>query len=272
MSTSQYIQYEIPLIFDSKHGSNRSSDGSTFEVTFSNGNRLQIPKTARAATLSVESALIWWTVANVQTGVNDRIYIRGPSIEGVHTDYDLQIPQGLYDIDQLQEAIERLLENLGAKSDPLPLITLSPDEATNKAELSLNYPTVLVDFREAQTCRQLLGFESVVVGPSAVPLYTALAPNVAAFNPVEYFLIHSDLVRDGIPLNNTNYQIISQVTINCEVGQQLVYAPVNPARIPLDSLDVTTTKMWLTDQDNKLINTNNETWSCRLVLRYYDLV
>ena len=128
-----------------------------------------------------------------------------------------------------------------------------------------------VDFTQADTPRNILGFDSAVYGPYAGAPLNVLAPNVAQFNQVNYFLIHSDLTNKGIRFNNNYNQTISQVLIDVAPGSQIVSKPFNPAKINVPELagaKRTNIRMWLTDDENRAVNTNGEYWTCRIVLHY----
>ena len=177
------IPEEISMIVSSdpnNGASNVSSDGSYFEVQLQDG--LKVPIDALNVNVSVEEATVWWSVPNIITGQNDKVYITGPDTLDVVQNYVLTIPQGLYDLAGINEAIARELEADGAKIDPEPLISLSPDEATQKVQLRFNYATVSIDFTQNNTPREILGFDNQVYTP--VPDNPLLAPNVAAFNQV----------------------------------------------------------------------------------------
>ena len=264
------IPEEISMIVSSdpiNGAANVSPDGSYFEVQLQDG--LKIPKDALNVNVSVEEATIWWSVPNIITGQNDKVYITGPDTNDVIQNYVLTIPQGLYDLAGINEAIARELEADGAKIDPEPLITLSPDEATQKVQLRFNYATVSIDFTQNNTPREILGFDAQVYTP--VPDNPLLAPNVAAFNQVNYFLIHSDLTNKGIRFNNNYNQTIGQVLIDVAPGSQIVSKPFNPARINAPELagaTRTNLRFWLTDDEDRRINTNNEYWTARIVIHY----
>jgi len=264
------VPEEISMIVssDPNNGAvNRSSDGSYFEVQLQDG--LKIPKDALNVNISVEEATIWWTVPNIITGENNKVYISGPDKLDLLQNYVLTIEQGLYDLSGLNASIARELEAQGAKIDPEPLITLSPDEATQKVQLRFNYATVFIDFTQNDTPREILGFDSAVYTP--VPTNPILAPNVAAFNTVNYFLIHSDLTNKGIRFNNNYNQTIAQVLIDVPPGSQIVSKPFNPAKVNAQELSGATRtnlRFWLTDDNNNRINTNNEYWSARIVIHW----
>lgn len=264
------IPEEISMIVSSdpiNGATNISPDGSYFEVQLQDG--LKVPKDVLNVNISVEEATIWWSVPNIITGENDKIYISGPDTLDVVQNYVLTLPQGLYDLAGINEAIARELEAAGAKIDPEPLITLSPDEATQRVQIRFNYATVSIDFTQPDTPRIILGFDAQVYTP--VPTNPILAPNVAAFNRVNYFLIHSDLTNKGIRFNNNYNQTIGQVLIDVAPGSQIVSRPFNPAKINAPELAGSTRtnlRFWLTDDEDRRVNTNNEYWSARIVIRY----
>lgn len=248
---------------------NVSSDGSAFEVQLDDG--LQIPREALHTTVRVEEATVWWVIPNIITDQNDKMFITGPLVGGAINNFVITIPQGLYDLSGLNAAIQRELENQGAQTDPNPILNLAPDGATQKVEVRLNYTNVSIDFTQLGTPRAILGFNTQIIGPSAVAPIEILAPNIAAFNQVNYFLIHSDLVNQGIRFNNRYNQTISQILIDVAPGSQIVNKPFNPARSNAQELagtKRTNLRFYLTDDKQRPVNTNNEYWTARIVIEY----
>ena len=267
-----FITEEINMIISSdpiRGASNISADGSSFEIDLDDGG-ITIPKTAEGAHLQVDEATAWWTIPNIITGVNDKLYITGPNASDVYVNFEINIPQGLYDLSGLNQAILRELEIAGAKIDPLPLITLLPDEPTQKVEIRLEYPNTVVDFLPNDTFRDILGFNAALVGPF-LGAQTILGDNVAKFNTIDSLLLHSDLTTRGLRLNNQYDQTIAQILIDVSPGSQIVSRPFNPARINVDELKGQQRKkirFWLTDQNNNLVNTTGEYFTARLVIKY----
>ena len=258
------VDEEISLIVSSNTAngaSNKSSDGSYFEVNLDEP--ISIPREALNVTLSE----IWWVVPNIYTGVNDKLYITGPSTTDVLTNYVVTIPQGLYDLSALSQSILRELENQDAKISPYPLISLTPDDAQQKVQIRFNYNNVSIDMTPNDTFRNILGLNSAIYGPYATAPYELVAPNIAGFNTVNYFLIHSDLTSRGIRFNNTFTQVISQILIDVPPGSQITYAPFNFPSISLDA-SRKVMRFWLTNDKNERVNTNGENWSARVVIKY----
>lgn len=255
---------EINLIASSnpENGAvNISPDGSEFSIILDTP--LKIPQSDEIY-ISVDQSFIWWTVANVIENVNNKLYI---SNLDTGTFNILEIPQGLYDLNNLNGAIDRALTQQGVQTDP-PLITLVPDSATQKVVIEGNGTTNLqIDFTYPDTLREILGFDSQIYNI----LLPVLAPNVARFNTVNSFLLHTDLCNNGIKLNGLYNQTIAQVLINVPAGSQIIYEPFRPSRIfapELSDRNITTIRFWLTNEKNQPVNTSGEYFSLKLRIEY----
>jgi hypothetical protein len=249
---------------------NRTPDGSGFEVQL-DGEGIQIPKDAININVSVEESTVWWVIPNIITGKNDTLYVFGDTDIATQQLFTLTVPQGLYDLAGLNQAILSGLEAQGARTDPEPLISFTPDDATQKVNVRVNYANVYVDFSPNNTPREILGFNAQQYGPYPAAPLNVLAPNTAAFNQVNHFLIHSDLVNKGIRFNNTYNQTIGQVLIDVSPGSQIVSTPYHPAKANAQELagaKRTNLRFFLTDDKQRPVNTNGEFWTCRIVIHY----
>lgn len=251
-----------------------TSGGDVFSVNFSDP--IVVPKDAYQVEVQMIESVIWFTVPNITT-TNQNIRITGPDINDVLRVYDVVIPKGLYDLSALSAAILRELEAapFKAKQNPYPLVSFSADDATSKVILYLNYDTVQVDFSVANSVGPILGFSTLggdnPVGPLVGTPLPVTANDVARFNTINSFLVHCDLARSGIRLNNLYYQIIGNPLIDVAPGKQILYAPQYPPICEADHLKGahrTRVKCWLTDDQNNAIDTNGEFWSFRLRLTY----
>lgn len=268
------VQEEISMLVtsDPNQGAiNRTADGSAFEVQLETP--IEIPRDAMNVKVSCEESTIWWVIPNITTGVNDKFYVTGDDnqVVPVQQNFVITIAQGLYDLTTLNQSLLSGLEAAGARTDPEPIIQLGADSATQKVLLRLNYTNSSVDFTPQDTSRDILGFNSQVVGPNAGAPINILADNVAAFNEINSFLIHSDIVGKGIRFNNTYNQTITQVLIDVAPGSQIVSTPFNPAKSDANELrgaKRTNIRFFLTDDSNRPVDTNTEFWTTRLVISY----
>lgn len=248
---------------------NVSKDGSSFEIQLEEG--INIPKNAENITIQVDEAVIWNVVPNI-VEINNTMYITGPDINDVIQNYILKLPTGLYDLPRLNASILSDLEANGAKIDPNPLISLSPDSATQRVLMRFYYSTVSVDFTQNDTFREILGFNSQIVGPFILTPVNILADNTAAFNQVNSFLLHSDLTNTGLLINSIYNQTISQILITSKPGSQILHRPLNVLKIDtpeLASNNIRFIRIWLTDDKNRPVNTLNEFYTARIVIKYF---
>ena len=271
------VEEEISLLVSSdpsQGATNVSPDGSSFEIQLEEP--IHIPSDAVNITTIVEEATVWWTVPNVIENKDDTFYIFGDREDGGPAQlFIVKIETGLYDLTGLNNSLQTGLEKAGAKvldgTTPKPLIQLAPDDATQKVLIRFNYPNVYVDFQPADTLRDILGFNATQLGPFPTAPLNELAPNVAAFNTVNYFLLASDLVQRGIRFNNRYNQIISQILINVSPGSQIISTPFNPAKVPCNELagaKRTNLRFRLTDDKLRPVNTNKEYFTARVVIRF----
>ena len=241
---------------------NKSVIGSSFDVALT-GRPLAIPEEAIDVTLEVTTATIWWTIPNIETGINDLFFLDDNA-----TPRNITVPQGLYDVPGLAAAIERELVNAGAAAN---IITISADTATQKIVITHNITGITIDFTPAQTFRDILGFNSQVLGPNITAPLAFLAPNVANFNIVEYFLLTGNIVDLGLRINNTYNNNLARVYIDVRPGSQILYTPQNPTKQTASKLrgrKITSMSFTLTDQNGRLVNTAGEDFSIEITIRY----
>ena len=264
------IEYQIPLIAssDPNNGASQiSQNGSRFSVVFTRP--LIVPKQAKYCWLTVENSTVVFNTPNILVDVNDKMLVTFD--DGIlMISYNITIPKGLYDLDHLNAAIQQQLSNAGAASDA---ITLIPDTATQKVVIKFRQ-FYQVDFTISQSFREILGFNSRLVPAvhATIDNQYENGDNVAKFNSVLYYLIHSDLCSGhGIRINNVYNDTIQQVPIDVAAGSQISYEPQNLQKIPCPNLigqSLRELHFWLTDDKNNFVDTLDEVWSCRLNIHY----
>ena len=87
------IPEEISMIVSSdpsQGATNTSPDGSYFEIQLQDG--LMLPKDALNINIAVEESTIWWSVPNIITGVNDKMYLQGSTEGSIKTRVELGYP------------------------------------------------------------------------------------------------------------------------------------------------------------------------------------
>ena len=110
--SKQLVREEISLLVNSDPATgaiNVSSDGSQFTIQLQDG--IKVPKEAKNVHVSLQESTVWWTIPNILTGVNDKLYITAPrASDDALTVYLITIPQALYDLIALNDSIRRELD------------------------------------------------------------------------------------------------------------------------------------------------------------------
>lgn len=257
---------------------NLSSDGSSFDVQLDTP--IYVPRDAVSAELSVTSASIWWTIGNITEALkNNKLYIYSLYNDGGgppagSPNFEITIPDGLYSVTLLNQTIGQQLVNLGL---PKNLIVVGGDDATQKGVLTFNnggYQTY-IDFTQADTFRDILGFNSrqaPLPADQSEDGFNEYSDNVASFNTISSFLINTNLISSGIPINNIGGGAICNVPVDVSPGRLINYNPRHPDIADASELigqRRNNINMRLTDQDRRLVDTNDEYWSCTLRLTYW---
>jgi len=258
---------EIPLIFDSSQASLKTDDGSQFTVNLEEP--LKIPIGALEAYIQVYGCTVWNNIYNVNTGVNNLIYVA--YFDGLTLWNEIiTLEAGLYDVDHLNAALKRELNNNA--NLPSDLFTIVPDTASNKAVIQFNYSGTQLDFTQALTIRGILGFDSRLVPlAQTTGVEYVLGDTVANFNNIEYFTIGSDLIHRGIRINDRFNQTLVKVPIDADPGSQINYQPFSPQKIPCNELIGTEKKeitLWLTNNLLQRVDTNGEAFSITMSIHY----
>lgn len=239
--------------------------GSAFDVQLDDA--IAIPPGAVNCTLEVNQTSIWNTVPNISVEQkNDTFYFSAVEPAVWET---ITIDKGLYSVSALNAAISRGLVNLGYDADK---ITMTGDEATQKIVFTFKDVNTSIDFTQADTFREIVGFDSRIVGPSTIAGETELGDNVAAFNQVNSFLLHSTIINQGIPVNAIGASIIARVPIDVSPGSQINYSPNNPVPTAANTLigsSLNRFSVWLTDQANRPVDTNGEVFDALIIIRYH---
>lgn len=295
----------MELIVSSGLGASEvSADGSEFSVELAQP--LTIPREAQNVRLAVLGASVWWNTINIrEDGVfntfllscntlNQQLPGTVPSTITPPTLHNVSLKAGQYSLSDISDAIVRfLIDNNVDPARAAEVLTLVPDGAAQRVVMTLtstgpangpwipntkNYG-VSVAFTAGSFMAQLLGFNNLIAysspisGPAeARPVRTFRAIRDATINPVDYFVIHSDLVQRGVNFNGTYSQIIAQVPITSRSGEQIVFIPEVPPRSSaqyLAGLMIRKFRMWLTDAVGQPVPTNGRIWSARLALTYH---
>lgn len=251
---------------DSKSGAqNVSADGSQFSVTLNSA--IKIPKDALDCTVGVLQSAIWNTSPNISASFLNNNF-RFTTTSAPAGTYTIVIPDGLYSVAGLNSYLSNQFVNLTL---PANLITIGGNTATQKSIVTFLTNGDSIDFTLANSVNTVLGFAAAVItAPSAN--YSFFSTNTASFNRVNSYIIASNLVSAGIPVNNTSRGVIATVPISVVPGSQINYSPQNV--VWFDANDMIGTQRTnldfsLLDQDLRATPTGGNTYSFTVMIKYH---
>lgn len=254
---------------------NIQQNGSQFTVVFNPP--VSVPNDAKNVRVSVERATTWFTYPSISANLGNNIFTFFEN--GVQ--FDLTIPDGLYSLDQLEQTIIDLGTNAGIVNSPNPFIQLTGNEATQKVQLTFGYNSGGVGFETkvvfgANSPYEILGWnefdeEEAPLAPTDPLTIQFSAPLVAGFNTVNEVLLKSDLVPQGIPINNKFSGVLTPIQIDVPPGSQQVYQPFRPLYCSGESLknsNRTNIRFFLTDEEGNALDTAGEYYTATIRLSY----
>jgi hypothetical protein len=244
---------------------NKSYDGATFSVQLDE--TISFPQDAFNMTCEVISGTLWNSVNNIAASLNNNKFYLYHGLDT--TLYTVTLPDGLYSVNSLNSEINRSLVNQGVASSA---VTITGNQSTQRIVISLNYIGSFVDFSLANSCRDVLGFDSRLSPTIPTTVVSEFDPgdSIAKFNNIETFLFKTDLVIGDIPTNKDSDQTVAQIEITAKPNEQIVYQPSNPIRVDASNLkgqgrNYATFR--LTDEKGVPAETS-EDWAFLLLFRY----
>lgn len=249
---------------------NITSGNNRFDIQFKN--TIEIPHRAKNLTLQLTQATIWWTVLNISVEKQNnlfRLIVKGaPDVV-----YDITIPDGLYSVSDLNNAINRELINQGLVSG---LVILTPDNATGRVLLTLSELDLRIEWITGSMFL-LTGFSEGQFVPAAdftTGAYSELAPNVAQFSDISSFLVHTTLLGGGgIPIGDMLDNVSGQVQITSPPGSLINFQPQNPVRLDVSHLagtNINEAQFYITDQLNREVDFNSENFTNLIEIKWFD--
>lgn len=232
---------------------NKSSDGSSFFVSYSN-TPIEVPKDAISATIEIIYASIWNTFYNVVSNNNFFTFKGQP--------YVLYQPSN-YTVDTLNQEVQRINQTYGAGYDLV--FSWSDIHQRIQASTASGGQLAFVGAPFALIVGWNIGdIINIVAG---VPSY---APNISDFSTFDDIYVHSDIVSNGIDQNNEYNNIIGIIPNFVGANFNINYDPNQTIKIDAMSLKnaKNLVRVWITDENDKPLNTGGLDYSITLLLKW----
>ena len=165
----------------------------------------------------------------------------------------IKIPTGCYDIDSINEVVQRLLmESLGEKEKEKHMI-LSANRNTLRCILEIRDATTVVDFNIDNSLRSVLGFEAKQYKKPG----RYESENIVNILSVNSILVHCDIIGAS-RVNGVHAPVIYNFFPDVSPGEKIVSQPLHLIYMPLTMDVIPSMTSWLTDQSGSVLDLRGE--------------
>ena len=234
-----------------------SGDGSDFRITHSSI-ILDPNKKYEAALLSLNT---YNSFPNITKGKNNKFKY---SNDNGNSWKVLELDTGSYEIDTLSDEIQRLMiingdyDNVNTEH----YITISPNKSKLTSIINITNSNYKVDFTVSKSFAPLLGFNKIVINSG----YNE-SSNIVDIMTTNSILVNVDIIS-GSYVNGHQLPVIYSFYPNVSPGYKIIEKP-NPQLIyhPITRNDISTMRVWLTNQDNKPVDLRGERLTVMIIVK-----
>jgi hypothetical protein len=179
-----------------------------------------------------------------------------------HEWFDVFIPEGCYEITDVNDYLQRIMKERGHynDADAQPNISIEPNSNTLKSVLTIA-PNYKVDFTSDNSIRTVLGFDRRTYSEG----YNESEQIVNIMN-VTSLRVMSDIIGASYT-NGSTTNVIYSFFPNVGPGYKIIEVPTNLVYLPVTLSTISSMETKLTDQNGKLVNLRGEELSIRFHIR-----
>ena len=167
--------------------------------------------------------------------------------------YVIQIPTGCYDIDSINNVVQRLLMELTGESEKEKHIIISANRNTLRCILKIRDANTIVDFNVANSLRSVLGFQAIQYKKPG----RYESENIVNILSVNSILVHCDIIESS-RVNGEAAPVIYNFFPDVSPGEKIVSQPLHLIYIPLTMDVIPSMTSWLTDQNGSNLDLRGE--------------
>ena len=167
--------------------------------------------------------------------------------------YDIKIPTGCYDIDSINNVIQRKLIEVGGEKKVNKYLLISANKNTLSCVLEIKELKTIVDFNVDNSLKSVLGFEGKRY--DAPGRYES--ENIVNILNVNSILVHCDII-EGSRVNGRTAPVIYNFFPDVSPGEKIVSEPRHLIYFPLTMNFIHSMTSWITDQNRREIDLRGE--------------
>ena len=177
--------------------------------------------------------------------------------------HEIKLPKGCYELTEIGASIKKVMN----WTDKDAKVTIAENKITLRTSLLIKDKAWYVEVPEANSLGKVLGFESKVyhyqVDQFGKPL-PHVSEKIVNILSVNSILVHCDVIS-GSMIDGVISPVIFNYSPNVAPGNKIVADPVKPIYLPVSKDNINELNIWVTDQDNKLLDLQGE----KIVLTFH---
>ena len=222
-----------------------SGGGSRLRTTFNPP--LEWPSTSVGYEMSLLRLETYFSFPNIDTTNNTvRICI-------ARKWYVIRIPIGCYDIDSINNVVQRVLMEFTGETEKEKHVILTANRNTLRCILEIRDGTTSVDFNIDNSLRSVLGFNAKQYKKPG----RYESENIVNILNVNSILVHCDII-EASRVNGVAAPVIYNFFPDVSPGEKIVSQPLHLIYIPLTMDVIPSMSSWLTDQNGSELDLRGE--------------
>lgn len=167
---------------------------------------------------------------------------------------DFKIPTGCYDIEGINDTLQRLLpEKSNDGRVKVPHVVLSSNKYTLKCVLEIQKDSTIVDFKIDNSIRSVLGFEARKY-QGGQRYESENKVNILTVNSIR---VHCDVINPT-SVNGMLAPVIYSFSPNVPPAERIISQPQHIIYVPLTMSVIPSMTVWITDQNGKSLDLRGE--------------
>ena len=163
--------------------------------------------------------------------------------------HKITLPKGCYEINDINKYIRKLFD----WKEGYEVVKIGSDTVTLRTHISITNKAWHVIFPEENSLGNILGFESGDYAGNK----TYISQKIANILSVNNILVQCDVIS-GSTINGKPAPVIFNYSPNVQAGRKIVAEPVVPIYLPVTVDHIHELSVWITDQDNNLLDLQKE--------------
>ena len=212
------------------------------------------PMKGKGYELALVGLSTYYSFPNIDKN-NNKIIIESTNgkIADVHT---IRLPKGCYELTEINDRITFLMSWEKGKAK----VEVKDDAVTLRSLLFVKEKGWLVKFNGNDSLGRVLGFTGEEYGyqidDKGHP-FPHTSENIVNILSVNSILIHCDIIT-GSMVDGMMQPVLFHCSPNVAPGNKIVSEPVNPIYLPVSNDVINEINIWVTDQDNNLLDLQEE--------------